>query len=79
MFNIAFNTDLPVAAASPFTASGRVFAAGDAVDWRALGVSELVLFDWWRANLVVFKPEVAGEEPQAEVGQPKQRQRRSKE
>lgn len=65
MFNIAFNPALPVKAASPFQARGRSFAAGDSVDWRALGIDELILRDLWRAQLVVFveaSPHVEGVE-----------------
>jgi hypothetical protein len=52
MHRIAFDPALPVVAACPFVAAGRSFASGDAVDWRVLGVSEAVLFDWWRTGQV---------------------------
>lgn len=53
MFRIAFDPKLPVVAASPFTAAGRKFASGDVVDWRALGITEQTLYEWWLACLVV--------------------------
>ena len=53
MHRIAFDPALPVVAAQPFTAAGRKFASGAAVDWRALGVTEQTLYEWWLALLVV--------------------------
>ena len=52
MFRPAFDPSVTVIAASPFMAGGRTFRAGEVVDWRAVGVSESVLFDWWRTGLV---------------------------
>lgn len=52
MFRIAFDPSLPVVAAQPFTALGRKFASGDVVDWRALGITEQMLYEWWLATLV---------------------------
>lgn len=52
MHRIAFDPSLPVVAAGPFMAKGTQFAAGAPVDWRAMGVSELVALDWWRAALI---------------------------
>lgn len=53
MYRVAFNPELPVVAASPFKAAGQDIAAGDPVDWRAMGVTVEMLRDWWRAGLVV--------------------------
>ena len=53
MYRVAFDPDLPVQAAQPFTAAGRTFASGEPVDWRALGVTEQTLYEWWLALLVV--------------------------
>jgi hypothetical protein len=35
-------------------AAGRSFISGEAVDWRALGIDERMLFDWWQAGQVSF-------------------------
>lgn len=64
MYRVAFDPALPVVAAAPFTAGERSFAAGDAVDWQALGVTTQMLFDWWRVGLVVHPLPV--ETPQVE-------------
>lgn len=53
MYRVAFDPALPVVAAQPFSAAGQSFAAGDRVDWRALGIDERTLFEWWRACMVV--------------------------
>lgn len=53
MYRVAFDPNLPVVAASAFMAAGRSFLSGDPVDWRALGVDEAMLFDWWRTGQVV--------------------------
>ena len=53
MFRIAFDPSLPVVAAQPFMARGQTFASGDAVDWRALGITEQMLYEWWLSHLVV--------------------------
>ena len=53
MYRIAFNPDLPVVAAAPFMAADADIAAGDPVDWRAMGVTVETLRDWWLAGLVV--------------------------
>lgn len=63
MYRIAFDPSLPVVAASPFTAAGRKFASGDSVDWRALGIDERTLFDWWQAMIVVHPLETIVEMP----------------
>jgi len=78
MYRVAFNPELPVQAAAPFMASGREYAAGDSVDWKALGVTEHTLLDWWRAGLVVH-PIVANEQAPAVVAAqvaPSSKQRR---
>jgi hypothetical protein len=62
MHRVAFDPTLPVVAAQPFMAAGRSFVSGETVDWRALGVTEAVLFDWWRAGQVSH-PVTAREEP----------------
>lgn len=53
MHRIAFDPNLPVVAAQSFEAKGERFAAGSVVDWKRLGISEMVLRDWWLACLVV--------------------------
>ena len=53
MHRIAFDPALPVVAAQPFTARGQKFASGARVDWRALGVTEQMLYEWWISHLVV--------------------------
>jgi len=52
VFRIAFDPNLPVVASQPFEAKGERFAAGSAVDWKRLGISEFVLRDWYRACLI---------------------------
>lgn len=52
MFRVAFDPDLPAVAAHPFNAKGKQFAAGDAVDWKALGISERIALDLWLAGTI---------------------------
>lgn len=52
MHAISFDPALPVVATSSFMAGERMIAAGEPVDWRSLGVSEVDLFVWYRAGLV---------------------------
>lgn len=52
MFRVAFDPSLPVVASKAFAVGERAFREGDAVDWQALGVTEQMLLDWWRAFLV---------------------------
>jgi len=60
VYRVSFDPALPVVAASPFNAGEKSFSAGDIVDWRSLGVTEMTLHDWFRAQLVVH-PLPAGE------------------
>ena len=49
-----FDTELPCFFASEQRIGDRAFAADDPAPWRELGVSEHVLFDWWRSGAVYF-------------------------
>lgn len=78
---IAFDVSLPVIACEAFTVSGKSFADGDTVPWRDLGVTEVMLHDWWRAGMVRFRPmqQVCNHvlyDAKVAVESPKQRARR---
>lgn len=66
MYRIAFDPALPLVAASPFDARGKRFASGAEVDWRELGVSEAIVYDWWLAGLVVHPVPDTAKQVQAE-------------
>ena len=71
MYRVAFDPALPVVATAPFMAAGVDIAAGDAVDWRAMGVTVEVLRDWWLAGLVVHPLDaVAAGAPEAVIEMP---------
>lgn len=52
---IAFDSSLPViVSVSEIDVGGVKLVAGDPLKWRELGLSELLLFEYWRAGIVVF-------------------------
>ena len=72
MFRIAFNPELPLECASAFASGERTYAAGDAFDWRALGMTEREVYDMFAANLVAHphaavEPATAHVEPAADT------------
>lgn len=56
---IAYDVSLPVVAAQAFNACDHDFVPGDPVNWRALGIAETMLYNWWRGGLIAFQPEPA--------------------
>lgn len=83
MFRVAYNPSLPVVAAHAFTAAGDGFATKQPVDWRALGITERTLFEWWQAGMVSFveapqAPVSASEVPLGQSPAAEKRPRRSR-
>lgn len=50
-----FDATRPALLASEQTIQERVFRVDEELPWRDLGISEHVLFDFWRSGLVYFK------------------------
>lgn len=52
MHGLSFDSSLPVVATSSFMAGERAVSAGEALDWRAMGMTEIDLLVWYQAGLV---------------------------
>lgn len=52
MHGLSFDPSLPIVATSSFMAGERAVSAGEALDWRAMGMTEIDLLVWYQAGLV---------------------------